>query len=209
LILLFFGKINGKYCEFKLDTGSDVTVINPRLVEVNEKHIPVENERLRYPTGEKVPVKFRSQAKVELGKYSCKMIVYVAEIRENCILGADFCLQTGLDKVFRSAILESSQEKKSEHFLCGRISSSNGIPDRCRELFERDSQEMDVSQKKIFAELLEEFQDVFSEQIVAGNCDIMQHEIRLSDSRPIKQAPRRIPIGKRTEVNEIIREMKC
>jgi len=210
---VFRGKINGKYCDFKLDTGSDVTVINPRLVDVNEKHIPVENERLRYPIREKVPVKFRSHVKVELGKYSCKMIVYVAEIGENCILGADFCLQTGIDEVFKSAILESSQEKKSEHFLCCRISSSKGIPERefprCRELFERDSQKMDVSQKKIFAELLEEFQDVFSEQIVAGNCEIMQHEIRLSDSRPIKQAPRRIPIGKRAEVDEIIREMKC
>jgi len=68
---------------------------------------------------------------------------------------------------------------------------------------------MNISQKEIFVELLEEFQDVFSEQIVAGNCDIMQHEIKLSDSRPIKQAPSRIPIGKRAEVDEIIREMKC
>jgi len=67
---------------------------------------------------------------------------------------------------------------------------------------------MNVSQRNIFANLLEEFRDVFSERIVAGNCDIMQHEIRLSDSRPIKQAPRRIPIGKRTEVEEIIRKMK-
>jgi len=115
---VFRGKINGKYCDFKLDTGSDVTVINPKLIDVSGKHIPVKNERLRYPTGEKVPVKFRSQVKVELGKYSCRMLVYVAEIGENCILGADFCLQTGIDKVFRSAILESSQGKKSEHLFC-------------------------------------------------------------------------------------------
>jgi len=27
---------------------------------------------------------------------------------------------------------------------------------------------------------------IFSEQIVAGNCDIMQHEIKLSDCRFIK-----------------------
>jgi len=67
---------------------------------------------------------------------------------------------------------------------------------------------MDVSQRGIFADLLKEFQDVFSEQIVAGNCDIMQHEIKLSDFRPIKQAPRRIPIGKQAEVDEINREMK-
>jgi len=137
------------------------------------------------------------------------MIVYVAKIEENCILGADFCLQMGMDEVFRSAMLESSQEKKSEYFSCHRISSVlKEVPDGCRELFERDSQEMNVSQRDIFADLLKEFQDVFSEQIVAGNCNIMQHEIKLTNSRSIKQAPRRIPIGKRTEVAEIIREMK-
>jgi len=36
----------------------------------------------------------------------------------------------------------------------------------------------------------------------------MQHKIKLLNSRPIKQTPRRISIGKRAEVNEIIREMK-
>jgi len=35
----------------------------------------------------------------------------------------------------------------------------------------------------------------------------MQHEIKLSDSR-LKQVPRRIPIGKRAEVDKIIREIK-
>jgi len=34
------------------------------------------------------------------------MIVYVAEVGENCILGAEFCLQTEINEVFRSAILE-------------------------------------------------------------------------------------------------------
>jgi len=57
-LFIFRGKINDKFCDFKLDAGSDVTVINSRLVDVSEKRIPLENERLRYPTGEKVPMKF-------------------------------------------------------------------------------------------------------------------------------------------------------
>jgi len=65
--------------------------------------------------------------------------------------------------------------------------------------------------KRLFLQILQlfkEFRNVFSEQIVTGNCDVMQHEIKLLDSRPIKQALRSIPIGKRIEVDEIIREMK-
>jgi len=114
---IFCGKINNKFCDFKLDTGSDVTVMNPRLVDVSEKHIPLENKRLRYPTGKKVPMKFRSRIKVELRKYSCRMVVYMAEIGKNCILEADFCLQTGITEAFRSTILESSQEKKPEYLF--------------------------------------------------------------------------------------------
>jgi len=55
--------------------------------------------------------------KVELGKYSSKMFVYVTEIKEDCIVGAHFFLRTGVGKLLRSAILESLQEKKQRHFL--------------------------------------------------------------------------------------------
>jgi len=40
--------------------ANGILPINPRLVDVSEKYIPVENEKLRYPTKEKVTVKFRS-----------------------------------------------------------------------------------------------------------------------------------------------------
>jgi len=79
-LFIFCGKINDKFSDFKLNTGSDVTVINSRLVTVSEKHIPLENKRLRYPTEKKVPVKFR--VKMELGKYSCRIIVCGGNRRE-------------------------------------------------------------------------------------------------------------------------------
>jgi len=108
---------------------------------------------------------------------------------------------------FLSAVLESSQEEKQGHFFCRQISAIlKGVPDECKELFERNFQKMDISQKAVFADL-KEFRNVFSEQIT-GNCDIMQHEIKLLNSRLIKQTPRKISIGKRAEVDEIIREMK-
>jgi len=104
-----------------------------------------------------------------------------------------------------SAILESSQEKKLEHLFCRRISFVlKGVPDGYKELFERDSQKMSL--KEVFLQIF--LRNVFSEQIVAGNCNIMQHEIKLTDSRPIKQTLRRISIDKRAEVDEIIREIK-
>ncbi|KMQ88164.1 retrovirus [Lasius niger] len=70
-------------------------------------------------------------------------------------------------------------------------------------------EEVNVKFKKaVFASFLSEFQDVFSEDVVAGNCGLVEHEINLSNSCAIKQTPRRIPISMREEVNKIIEEMK-
>jgi len=49
---------------------------------------------------------------------------------------------------------------------------------------------------------------VFSEKIIAGNCEIGEHVINLQDFSPIKQVPRRIPIHMRQEINKIIKNMK-
>lgn len=44
--------------------------------------------------------------------------------------------------------------------------------------------------------------------IVAGNCSLMEHVIDVKYSSSIKQAPRRIPLQMRGEVEEILNEMK-
>jgi len=49
---------------------------------------------------------------------------------------------------------------------------------------------------------------VFSENLIAGNCEILEHSINMGDSEPIKQAPRRIPLHLREEVERIIQEMR-
>jgi len=49
---------------------------------------------------------------------------------------------------------------------------------------------------------------VFSKNVIAGNCNIVEHVINLKDSLPIKQFPRRIPFQLREEVNKIIEDMR-
>jgi len=71
-----------------------------------------------------------------------------------------------------------------------------------------NSLNLDKTHKNIFADFLCEFEDVFSEDIVAGNCDVVEHVINVKDSSPIKQVPRRIPIHLREKVLKSIEEMK-
>lgn len=97
----------------------------------------------------------------------------------------------------------------TKELVCARLShQGNKVPTFLTELFERDSVNLDLVQKEIFAELLTEFQDIFFENIIAGNCDLVEHKIELDDPHPIKQVPRRIPLHLRSKAEEMISEMK-
>jgi len=60
--------LDGKNCFFKIDTGSDVSILSKRLVQKGKRRINNEN-CLRYPTGEKIFIDIESKivAKVQLG----------------------------------------------------------------------------------------------------------------------------------------------
>mgnify|MGYP002716422899 CR=1 FL=1 len=99
---------------------------------------------------------------------------------------------------------------KSDSFCCSRIIESvEKNPLFLKELVEKNFHNLNEIEKAKFANFLNKFEDVFSENIVAGNCNIGMHVINVKDSLPIKQVPRRIPIQMRGEVNKIIEEMRA
>lgn len=61
------------------------------------------NSNLRYPTGEKVPIEFHIKARIEIGTCSLDMLMFVAEIQDDCILGADFLSRMGIEEILKSA----------------------------------------------------------------------------------------------------------
>jgi len=86
--------------------------------------------------------------------------------------------------------------------------NSSGVPKFLWELFVKEMQDLNEGQKERFANFLIEFQDVFSEEITAGNCRMVEHNIEIESFNPIKQAPRRILFYLRKEVDKIIEEMR-
>jgi len=98
--------------------------------------------------------------------------------------------------------------KGKKDFHCARIASSKKIPFILKELCVKNYENLNKTQKEIFAVFLNEFEDVFSSEIVAGNYNIFEHVINIKDSSPIKQIPRRILIQLRGEVDKILEEMK-
>jgi len=72
--------LDDEMCSFKIDTGSDVSILSNRLAWKQKRKIVNENCYLRYPTEEKVFVKSKVFATVQLGRYSVKIPLFIAEI---------------------------------------------------------------------------------------------------------------------------------
>lgn len=124
---------------------------------------------LQYSAGEKVPIEFEVKVKVELGKYSVGPML-VASINDECLLGVDFLRIVNLENVFESAFIfpEINAEK---NLSCSRIEdSSEKVLLILKELFMSNSRNLVESQKEVFANFLNQFQDVFSENIITGKC---------------------------------------
>jgi len=107
--------------------------------------------------------------------------------------------------LFRSLVYllrKRRRNEKEEEFFCSRVmSEGSGVPKFLWELFLKEMQDLNEGQKKQFASFFIEFQDVFSEEITAGNCRMVEYNIEIENSIPIKQTPRYIPFHLQREVD--------
>jgi len=105
----FTGQLDNKSCIFKIDTGSDVSIVNRNLIPLNKVKFELNNCNLRYPTGEKVVVKEKVFVTVRLGKYRVEIPMLIANINNSCILGVDFFKKVHLENVFKTIFSEEKE----------------------------------------------------------------------------------------------------
>ncbi|KAL2732107.1 hypothetical protein V1478_004366 [Vespula squamosa] len=85
--------VNDRVCTFLLDTGSNVYLVSPKLIDYLLKRNFLTKVRLHYPT-EKVLLEEEKLAYfVELEEFSEKLF-----FANDCILECDFPLKTGLNE---------------------------------------------------------------------------------------------------------------
>ena len=82
------------------------------------------------------------------------------------------------------------------------------IPSHLSDLLERSSNHLSESEKQDLVRTLNKYQDVFSRSSEdIGRTDLVQHSINTRDTPPIRQPPRRLPLGKRQTEKEEINKM--
>jgi len=153
-------------------------------------------------------VEFRVRALIEVGELSIELPVYVVDMKDDCLLGSDFLSATNFEENLVSFFGLCSQEGKGASFCSRVVSEVHRVPEFLRKLFEEKTRDLNEEQREQFAKFLNEFQDVFSEEIMAGNCKTVEHSIEIEGLSPIKQTPRRIPFHLRKEVDNLIEEMR-
>jgi len=158
-------------------------ILNRKFARGGVRGLWKEESKIRYPTGEEVPIKFEEKAQIELGEFSLKFPLLVAEILDDCLLGVDFLKEIRLENIFEP-IFGTPEPGR----VVARIMDPlEGISSSLRSLFTRNLGSLLEEQKKDFANFLKEYQDVFSDNIVAGKCDLVEHKIIVKESSPIKK----------------------
>lgn len=82
------------------------------------------------------------------------------------------------------------------------------VPPHLSDLIDRSSTHLCESEKRDLIKTLHKYQDIFSKSSEdIGHTDLVQHSINTRDNPPIRQPPRRLPLGKRLIEKEEVAKM--
>ena len=94
------------------------------------------------------------------------MIIFDADIADDCILGGDFLSKTGItesiNKIFQNTT-STIDSNADEQGCCRIIEWTEELPDLLKDIYKDNSQNLDSSQKQKFVRLLINFQDIFED----------------------------------------------
>ena len=85
------GTIDGYECNLTVDTGSDISIVHPDILQDQKvKTLQPVTPSFRTVTGQKAQMKGRCNLTVRIGSTEVSQPIWVADIQDPCILGTDF-----------------------------------------------------------------------------------------------------------------------
>ncbi|XP_063989076.1 uncharacterized protein LOC135168627 [Diachasmimorpha longicaudata] len=218
LALELKGKINDHSCFMTIDTASDITLINPKLLNNNLTGLKNSTRRISIITvsGEHFPYQAIKEIEISIGNFSIVLDAVFAIIKEDCILGLDFLYKSGLLQDFQSIVKRKFDidNPKKTVFIKRTISKgisgfSPNIPEFLLQLFENSCELLNPKEQRVFKSFLLTYQERFSSSSTdLGRYPGAKHVIDTGNSNPIKQNPRRVPFHYRDKVFDLLEEMK-
>nr|VZI08406.1 unnamed protein product [Spirometra erinaceieuropaei] len=195
------GTLNGRMVSFLLDTGASCSVICSNIRWVNYEPSP-RLAQLSAANGSVLCPDGQACCSVTIGDFMTEHTFVCARIQWDVILGMDF-----LDRHHASFALPPLRIclDGTEVFLADTLAVINDGPWWIPLL---SGSVIDESSHQTVVRLLDEFAvqfDVNNRSL--GHTKVLQHCIDTADARPIRQAPRRIPIYYQRDLEKMIQDM--
>ena len=122
-------------------------------------------------------------------------------IKEGTVTGIISPIRNDADIIFPIEIREL-------HHDVNRDSYNTAIPEHLKDLYTRSTGNLGEGFHTQVEEMLIEFQDVFSKgDHDIGRTDLVKHKINTENVAPIRQPPRRAPMGQQEEINQQVTDM--
>ncbi|KAJ8032186.1 hypothetical protein HOLleu_25640 [Holothuria leucospilota] len=194
------GYVHGTPVNFLFDTGTDVTIISPRvhrsIPETTRPELRPTTLTLKLADGSPFPFMGRGVFEVRLGPKTVEHEVRVADDEGECNIG---------NRIFKTSPMFLRCSKGRSVVGC----KENGkVPDHLAGLIESCARRLDEHQQKQLRELLTEYADVFSRSPDdLGRTTVVHHTIDTGTTKPIKQPFRRVPLHQRQVVTDLLQEM--
>lgn len=203
-----------------IDTGAMVTILSNSLYKQIQRtnQLSPTNIRLKQADGAEVTVYGTVFLTMKIGLSQLQTSLVVADIQNDGILGMDVLLRTGsVIHCDRFEVLLNGEtircaDAASETLMSRCVNHTSAIehqvPNFLHQLLEKSKENTNISDYPKIEKLLSDYQDVFSQgDHDIGRTDKVTHGIHTTCPAPIRQRPRRSPIGQREEVEKQIQDM--
>ena len=77
-------------CTFTIDTGSNVTIVRPDILQASGSRVEAIVGQIRTVTGEMTPIQAKGLIELSIGNLKTQHEIWVADVYDECILGMDF-----------------------------------------------------------------------------------------------------------------------
>lgn len=215
------GLIGRRQVQMVIDTGACESVLSTEAADkcdCEDQEPPCPNLIMKTATGEECHIHRRVLIKITLQNQVIRQWCHVAEIEDNCILGMDFLVQNDCQILIRRKQMTVNNELFPVYFRSPdndkirsrfvRTQPEAPLKDTVLDLFQRSSQGLEPSQKQQLYELLKRFESVFASDILdMGRTNKVKHHIDVGGHAPIRQPPRRLPMGQAEEAERMVQEM--
>ena len=206
--------------KFLVDTGAMITVVSSSIFDRISVSDQVNSEpqctdvRLLQANGAPIKVYGEAMISITIGEKMYDCMVIVAEIEQDAILGMDFLHKNNasincdhMTIQMNGQVIQCTSGGDVTQ-ITAITEDLESVPAHLSQMYEEATANIDKEHHEKIRALLNNHSDVFSQgDHDIGRTTMIQHSIHTTCPAPIRQHPRRPPMGQRGEIEKQVEDM--